>query len=673
MNPTATATTVKIDRLLCTVEPISTSREWLVTNGLGSYAAGTVSGIHTRRYHGYLVAALNPPAERTMLVSKVEETVLYRGQVFELGANCWIGGNISPQGFVHFESFQVEGNSAVWHYRLGDALLEKRVWMDHGAQVTRVRYKALSARQPLEIQAKIFCGYRNFHSTTQAGDWAMDVRQIGGSIRVQAFDGATPIYILAAGATLAPEHTWYRNLFLAIEAARDQNAIDDVLLVSTLKGDLPQGKTIDLTLAAGEVPSNTAEQSLKTTAEREADLLKKAGSPTDPTVARLVIAADQFVCARKTKSGENGSTIIAGYPWFGDWGRDTMISLPGITLTTGRPEVAAQILRTFAESVDQGMLPNRFPDVGETPEYNTVDATLWYFEAINQYFNHTGDTDLIRDLFPLLESIIEHHIAGTRFQIHECPKDGLLYAGEAGVQLTWMDAKVGDWVVTPRIGKPVEINALWYNAVRVMQDFAKLLGKKGDTYKTQAESIQQSFAKFWFDEGRYCYDVIEGRNPSGPDFRIRPNQLFAVSLSYSPLSPDQQKAVVDQCLDLLYTPLGLRTLAPFDHEYQPYYTGNMRSRDAAYHQGTIWPWLLGPMAFAYHRVYQDSAATLRLIAPLTEHLSDACVGSISEIAEATAPFRPEGCFAQAWSVGEYLRVWSALENQPAKSAKRSRE
>lgn len=671
MNSRTCATSIKLDRSLCTVEGISTNREWLVTNGLGSYASGTVSGIHTRRYQGYLVAALNPPAERTMLVSKVEERVVYRGRVYELSANRWASGDVSPQGFAYLESFEAEGNSVVWHFRLGDALLEKRLWMDHGFHVTRVQYKTLHARQPLELSVGVFCGYRNFHSTTHAGDWQMAIQKINGGLSVKAYEGATPILIQSSGAVCSPAHVWYRNLFLAIESARDQDAFEDVLLVGTFAGEMSQGKTLDMSLACGQEPTISADQSWKYKELREADLLAKAGNPTELSVARLVVAADQFVCERKTKSGEAGSTIIAGYPWFGDWGRDTMISLPGVALATGRPEIAAQILKTFADSIDQGMLPNRFPDVGEHPEYNTVDATLWYFEAINQYFQSTGDTELLKKLFPILQDILNHHIKGTRYKIHQCPDDGLLYAGEPGVQLTWMDAKVGDWVVTPRIGKPVEINALWYNAFRLMEDFAKVLGKDVAEFKKQGDQIKESFAKFWFAEGNYCFDVIDGKSPIGSDFKFRPNQLFAVSLSHSPLSPDQQKAVVDACLDVLYTPMGMRTLAPFDHEYQARYTGTMRSRDAAYHQGTVWPWLLGPMAFAYHKVYQDPTATLELIAPLTEHLSDACVGSISEIAEATPPFRPEGCFAQAWSVGEFLRVWKMVHTPTKKPAKRS--
>jgi len=381
----------------------------------------------------------------------------------------------------------------------------------------------------------------------------------------------------------------------------------------------------------------------------------------------LVLAADQFVVQRALPgSGEGGSatggrSIIAGYPWFSDWGRDTMISLPGLVLTAGRPEVAARILRTFAQYVSEGMLPNRFPDTGDEPEYNTVDATLWYFEAVRAYHAATGDETLLRDLFPVLREIVAWHQRGTRYQIRLDPADGLLYAGEEGAQLTWMDAKVGEWVVTPRIGKPVEINALWYNALRAMAGFARRLGRPAADYEALANQVLAGFSRFWNEEAGCCYDVLDG--PDGDDASLRPNQLFAVSLPHSPLDAEQQRAVVDVCARHLLTGYGLRSLAPHDPAYNGHYGGDRRQRDGAYHQGTVWGWLIGPFVAAHLRVYGDPAVARSFLQPLLRHLDDHCVGSLSEIFDGQPPFRPRGCFAQAWTVAEVLRAWQLTEGQ----------
>jgi predicted glycogen debranching enzyme len=368
---------------------------------------------------------------------------------------------------------------------------------------------------------------------------------------------------------------------------------------------------------------------------------------------------------------QDGRSVIAGYHWFSDWGRDTMIALPGLTLATGRPQIAESILRTFARYVDRGMLPNRFPDAGEAPEYNTVDATLWYFEAIRAYHALTADDQLLRELFPVLKEIIYWHRHGTRYRVHVDPADGLLYAGEPGVQLTWMDAKVGDWVVTPRTGKPVEINALWYNALRAMEGFALRLGRSSASYARAAERALHGFQRYWNDASGYCFDVLDG--PQGNDPSLRPNQLLAVSLPHSPLGSAQQRAVVDTCSRRLLTSLGLRSLASEDADYKGHYGGDLRRRDAAYHQGTVWGWMIGPFVSAYLRVYRDPAAALTFLEPFAYHLLDHGLGSISEIFDGDSPFTPRGCIAQAWSVAEVLRAWrevssfSAHENDSADS------
>jgi predicted glycogen debranching enzyme len=385
-------------------------------------------------------------------------------------------------------------------------------------------------------------------------------------------------------------------------------------------------------------------------------------------IEQLVLAADQFIVDRPLPDAPNGKTIIAGYHWFGDWGRDTMISLPGLTIATGRPEIARSILLTFAKYVDNGMLPNRFPDAGEVPEYNTVDATLWYFEAIRSYYDATADDDLLEELFPVLADIIDWHCRGTRYNIHLDASDGLLYAGESGVQLTWMDAKVDDWVVTPRIGKPIEVNALWYCALRLIAKFARQLGKPYTEYDAIADLTLAKFPRFWNSDTGYCYDVLD--SPDGDDPALRPNQIFAVSLpgigakGYTPLlTPTQQREIVDTCGRQLLTSHGLRSLAPNHPQYQGHYGGNQLQRDGAYHQGTTWGWLLGSFVLAHLQVYGDRTQARQFLEPIGHHLQTHGLGTCSEIFDGDAPMTARGCIAQAWTVAEVLRAWVATENR----------
>ncbi|MDE2451907.1 MAG: glycogen debranching protein, partial [Gammaproteobacteria bacterium] len=410
---------------------------------------------------------------------------------------------------------------------------------------------------------------------------------------------------------------------------------------------------------------------------RRRSLLRATPSGAPNWVKRLTLAADQFIVRRATPDGElRGMTVIAGYPWFSDWGRDTMIALPGLALTTGRTQDAAAVLRTFAAHVSEGMLPNRFPDGGEAAEYNTVDATLWLFHAVSAYLDATGDRALLRDLYPTLREIIEWHRRGTRYGIRVDARDGLLFAGQAGVQLTWMDARVGDWVVTPRTGKAVEINALWHFALSRMALWARSLNDRraASGYAAAADQAAASFAaRFWYPAGGYLYDVIDG--PDGVtdggrqvDPSVRPNQIFAVSLGSELLDAARARAVVEVCARELLTPVGLRSLSPRDSRYAPRYSGDPRARDGAYHQGTVWSWLLGPFALAHHRVYGNAQHALALLEGLASHLDESCSGTISEIMDGSAPHAPRGCFAQAWSVAETLRAYHSLTAQSAHSA-----
>jgi len=644
--------------------PAAERREWLCTNGIGGFASGTVAGSLTRRYHGLLVAALEPPLGRTLLVAKVDDTVTYDRAGASLATNRWAGGAIDPQGYRAIERFVLDGSTPVWTYAVADALVEKRVWMEPGANTTYVRYRVLRARGLLALQLRILVDYRDYHATTRGDEWRMDIAPVARGLRVIAFEGARPLLLLADRGEARIAHTWYQRFELPRERERGLDAVEDHLHAGTFEASLEPGATLTLVLSAETAPSLDGEQAWRRRARHEAEVLaawrraQPAAEGAPAWIGQLVLSADQFVARRPLADDPEGMTVIAGYHWFGDWGRDTMIALPGLTLTTGRPEIARRILKTFARFVDRGMLPNRFPDAGEAPEYNTVDATLWYFEALRAYHAATRDDGLLKELYPVLEEIVRFHRAGTRYGIKEDAGDGLLTSGEPGVQLTWMDAKVGDWVVTPRTGKPVEINALWYNALRAMAGFARHLGRPAGPWDTLADRVKTGFERFWSESAGHCYDVLD--SPGGHDEALRPNQVFAVSLRESPLSPERQKRVVDACARHLLTSFGLRSLAAGHPDYRGHYGGDQRERDGAYHQGTVWAWLLGPFALAHFKVYGDAATARSFLAPLADHLGDHGVGSIAEIFDGHPPFAPGGCIAQAWSVAETLRAWHEL-------------
>jgi predicted glycogen debranching enzyme len=639
----------------------ASSREWLVTNGIGGYAAGTVTGQLSRRYHGLLIAALQPPLGRKLLVAKLDETAAYDGQSYPLHTNQWRGDVVDPAGFVHLDRFYLDGAVPVWEFVCADALIEKRIWMEPGRNTTYVRYRARRASGPVTLTLKALVNDRDHHGRTVAGGRSMTIEPLPGGLRVRPQGGADPpFYLLSREARVTALHDWYQNFYLAVEAYRGQENTEDHLMAGIFQATLAPEQSLIMVLSTEPQPDLDGAAALARRQAHEARLLEIACNPAEPVVTQLVLAADQFIVSRPTPIGPEGRSVIAGYPWFGDWGRDTMIALPGLTLATNRLDEAATILRTYAHFVDRGMIPNRFPDEGEEPEYNTADATLWYVEAVRAYHAATDDDDLLGDLYPVLEDIVAWHRHGTRYNIHVDPADGLLYAGEPGVQLTWMDAKVGDWVVTPRMGKPVELSALWYNAARAMAEFARLLGKPAGEYDALADQAQAGFERFWYLAGGYCYDVID--SPDGEDdASLRPNQILAVSLAHSPLPAARRQAVVDVCARRLLTPHGLRSLAADDPAYKGGYGGDIHRRDAAYHQGTIWAWLIGPFARAHLRVYGDPAATRGYLTSLVRHLADHGVGSISEIFDGDPPFTPRGCFAQAWSVAELLRAWLATE------------
>ena len=672
--PQAVSSVVHFGREICGDLPAAETREWLVTNGIGGFASGTVSGEMTRRYHGLLVAALQPPLGRTQLVAALDETVRYAGATHPLATHRWASGVVDPQGFSYLESFRLEGTIPVWTYAFADALLEKRVWMAQGENTTFIQYSLLRAGNPLELGLKALVNYRDFHSLTHAVDWQMKITPVEHGVMVLPFDTATPFYLKSTQASCEPQHEWYRDCLLRRETERGLDDREDRLFAALFRAMLDPGETLAIVVTTEAVTSLDGAASLAQRVGHEETLLKSWRALNEESAAnapawfrQLVLAAGQFIVRRSLPGQPDGRSIIAGYHWFGDWGRDTMIALPGLALVTGRFDIARQILFAFARYADGGMLPNDFPDAGGKPEYNTVDAALWYFQAVRQYFAVTQDSATLQKLYPILAGMIEAHIAGTRYNIHVDSTDGLLYAGGPGIQLTWMDAKIGDWVVTPRTGKPVEINALWINALETMAQFARLQNKPAVSYERTSAQAKNSFQKLWNAERNCCFDVIDvpgagigGGKSIGKDAALRPNQILAVSLPVSPLSKDQQKSVVDLCAQRLLTCYGLRSLAPGEPNYQGHYGGDQRSRDAAYHQGTVWGWLLGPFALAHFRVYGDRAAALRYLEPLGSNIRAYGLGTLAEVFDGEPPHTPRGCIAQAWTVGEILRAWSDI-------------
>jgi predicted glycogen debranching enzyme len=632
-------------------------REWLETNGLGGFASSTIAGLNTRRYHGLLVAATQPPVGRLVLLSKLEETLIIDGQRYELSANQYPGA-IHPQGYQYLKEFRLDP-FPVFTYEIEEIRLEKSVLMIHGENSTVIQYAVQAAHdtwpRDLQLEVRPLIAFRDYHSTThENGALNPRVEIAARSASVQPYDGLPALHLAHNAREIEAAGYWYRNFEYQVERERGLDFKEDLFSPCVLKFDLLERPQPAIIAATAPHDINRADEYRQAETRRREALI--AALPSDSELVRaLVAAADQYIVARGDQK-----TIIAGYHWFSDWGRDTMIALPGLTLTTGRYDVAQSILLSFARHIDQGMLPNRFPDAGEQPEYNTVDATLWYFEAVRAWLECTGDDQFVQaNLYYVLTDIIAWHERGTRYRIG-ADKDGLLYSGEPGVQLTWMDAKVGDWVVTPRTGKAVEIQALWYNALRVMEHLARKFGERASEkhYSLMAARAKRSFNQLFWNEATGClYDVIDGEMRDGS---IRPNQIFAVSLPHSMLSRQKAKQVVAVVERELFTPYGLRSLAPRDPQYRGRYEGDPVSRDSAYHQGTVWAWLLGPFITAYLKVNgrskksREQAATW--LEAFNEHLRQAGLGQVSEVFDGDAPHRAGGCIAQAWSVAELLRI-----------------
>lgn len=660
-------------------EDTALTHEWLVTNGIGGFASSTVAGVATRRYHGLLVAALPAPRGRTVMLNHLHERLhLPNDQTISLNDVELTDRRVCVAGLSYLKTFRLDMGMPVWRYEIGSTVIEKRVVMPHLQNTVHISYRLLSGTGPIQMELRPAVHFRPQEAAVDrtfvnVNDYVLCMH--GDDYVLQGMD-FPPLTMKVFGglASFATDRRKRDNIYFRLEDARGYTSVGEHWSPGVFNIMLKEQQQITFVASteARDLLSSTPQQVYDAEGQRRQHLLTLAQPKLRKGMAaELVFAADQFIItpagrrhetAHAHAQGEEAKTIIAGYHWFTDWGRDTMISLEGLTLVTGRYAEARYILCTFANYVRDGLIPNMFPEHDQTGLYHTADATLWFFHALHRYVTATQDRETLRKILPQLINIVDHHLRGTRFNIGIDPEDGLLHQGEEGYQLTWMDAKVNDWVVTPRRGKAVELNALWYNALCLLaawlqeehEDAAAL------TLREHAALAQRSFnQRFWNAQDGYLFDVIDG--PEGNDNACRPNQLFSISLDHPILHPQYWKPVVDVAERELLTPLGLRSLSPHHRDYKPNYSGDLRARDAAYHQGTVWGWLIGPYVDAYLKVYPERLQTTKdLLNGFEKHFTEAGVGSISEIFDAEAPYTPRGCIAQAWSIAEVLRCWNKL-------------
>lgn len=666
-------TYIQFGREICGNLLQSERREWWLANGLGGYAAGNIAGTLTRRYHGLLVAPVNPPLGRHLVFAKGDATLIDGDERISLYSNRWADGSISPAGYLQIESFHLDGRMPVWRFAIGDVRIEQRIWVEQGANTTYLAFRLLSAnnaKRPLKLAIKLLVNSRDHHGSGRPWDFNPFIEKDTDTLYVRNPNWFT-LTVKARGGKIESDMTWYDNFHLSTERERGLPDNDSHLCVGEALLDLHCNEWVGIVASTEDNPSSYLTEAMRRHIMFDTGQLKRTQASVPEFidapewVNQLVLASASFIFSRPLPDVPDGESVIAGYPWFGDWGRDTMIALPGLTITTRRYDTALQILNTFAGFINQGMLPNMFPGVGDQPAYNTVDAALWYIEAWRAFVAATDETVNLRQVFPILVEIIDWYIKGTRYQIHVDPADGLLYAGEPGVQITWMDAKVGDYVVTPRIGKPVEINALWYNALVTMAEFAIKLKKPASQYLEFAEKAKVGFKRFINADGTGLADVLDG--PQGDDRTLRPNQIFAVSLYASPLNDKAKREVVQVCGRELLTTYGLRSLNISHPEFKPHYEGGVWERDTSYHQGPVWAFLLGHYALAEYKVSGDALAAQTNLEPIRDHLMDGGLGTVSEIFDGVVPHTPRGAPAQAWSVACILEAWVYLERQKNKN------
>lgn len=638
-------------------------KEWLVTNGIGGYASSTIINANTRKYHGLLIAAHNPPGWRMVLLSKLDERFTAGACTYNLAANEHRSG-FTELGFIHLQQVKIDP-IPTFTYSFGDIILEKTIFMVHGQNTTVILYRVLNGAEPGVLILTPMVNCRGHHFITSEGQIDFTQNGIDGGVTIKGKEDMPSLLLTCDSGAYIQEGRWHNGIYYAVEKERGENPYEDLYIPGYFKISFEAGesKTFTVIASTSEINNKNGEEMLKFEKSRIGRLTDQAGC-SDHFARRLVRAADAFIVQRRSTGKK---TVIAGYPWFADWGRDTMISLPGLTLVTGRFPEAREILITFARQCKKGLLPNAFFDGVTDPVFNTVDASLWFVNAVYKYLVYTADLEFIRDqLYETVKDIIHWYMEGTEYNI-AMDKDGLLSAGSPHVQLTWMDAKVDDWVVTPRHGKAVEINALWYNAVKVFNKLSSLFGKDF-LFPALPDKIKRSFQQeFWNENGGYLNDVV---SPEGKDCSVRPNQLLAASLPYSMLTREQMSRVVQKVWRELYVTYGIRSLSPWDPLYKGIYTGDRVRRDGAYHQGTAWSWLMGPFITAYRRAHNYSADSRiqaqRFISPFRDQLRDHGVGYISEIFDGDEPAIPRGCIAQAWGVAEVLRAYveDVLEIQP---------
>jgi predicted glycogen debranching enzyme len=658
------------------------TREWLVTNGLGGYASASVSGACTRRYHGMLIASLPAPLGRMVMLSHFgEEIAMADESIVDFSGEELNEEHLELHSSEHLTEFRLEAGLPVWRYEIGGCVIEKRLWMPHLQNTVHISYRYLCDNGIVRLRLRPSMHFREHEAPVSLPMHKPYKVQANGDQYEIFTDPPIPplrFRLIGPNSGFVLQGGRFKTLFYRVEQSRGYESRGPVWSPGYLRTTLRPGETFSV-IASTEPWEKIMALDPDEAIRRELTRRRKLVDVARPEVrtgwpAELVLAADQFIitpstrvgdAARAQAAGDDVRTVIAGYHWFTDWGRDTMISLEGLTLTTGRHQEAGYILRTFAHYIRDGLIPNMFPEGENKGLYHTADATLWYFHAIEKYLAVTGDRDTLLLLLPKLIDVVDHHVRGTRFGIGVDPADGLLRQGEEGYQLTWMDAKVGDWVVTPRRGKAVEINALWYNALRLLENWVREESGEDEArkYGEYATRVYDSFNKrFWHEAGGYLFDVIDGEG--GDDAALRPNQLFAFSLSYPVLDPTRWNQVLDVVRQFLLTPYGLRSLAPGHANYKAQYYGDLRARDAAYHQGTVWAWLIGPFIDAWLRVHPDDFESARkFLTGFSAHLGDACIGSISEVFDADQPFIPRGCVAQAWSVAEALRCWVKTEKK----------
>lgn len=631
-------------------------REWLLTNGIGGFSSGTIIGMNARRYHGLLVASLNPPVDRYLILSQISEQIAAGGKDYFL--HSFKTHDYTAHGEYHLDAFHYDGIPE-FHYRIGTMSIVKKVVLRYGMNQVFVVYRVKNHDEKTILRLTPLVNFRNYHYLSYHQYMTFSTDADGRRIEITPLGMSRKIFVdCSDGKAVLQNQCYFYNMDYPYEHERGLNGTEDHYIPGFYEIELAPGEERTITVACGvdDCPDpSDGEAMIERELSRQKSVIGNAGD--DEFLKRLFLAADQFIVHRNSTGAK---TVIAGYPWFTDWGRDTMIAFPGLTLSTGRFEDAKEILYTFARYEHGGLIPNVFPDHQGEPAYNTVDAALWYFEAVYKYIQYTNDIAFVKEnILPVLQKIIEKYKTGTLFEIH-MDRDGLIEAGSEDTQLTWMDAKAGNWVVTPRHGKAVEINALWYNALMVMAGVMEMAGQNGSEYEELAARVKKSFKKvFWNGYAGCLYDVV---NEQGEDGSLRPNQIIAVSLSFPVLDGTMARQVVDKVHRELYTALGLRTLSPADPQYRGIYIGDQYARDGAYHQGTVWVWLLGRFITAYARVYRDDPELKSKLEdffkPFHDHLNDACIGGISEIFDGNEPLLPRGCCSQAWSVSEILRAYT---------------